>query len=117
MSVADVAGLLAAIVFALLVGLLAVPLLKLGKVLDATRDSIREVTDHTLPVLDETAATIASTNAQLGKVDSITTHASEVTENVSALTALFAATVGSPLVKVAAFTYGVRQAFGRRKGR
>ena len=30
--------------------------------------------------------------------------------NASALTSLFAATLGSPLVKVAAFTYGVRSA-------
>ncbi len=34
MSVGDVAGLIAAIAFVLLVGLLAIPLLKLGKVLD-----------------------------------------------------------------------------------
>ena len=31
---------------------------------------------------------------------------------MSALTALFAATVGSPMIKVAAFSYGVRQALG-----
>jgi hypothetical protein len=33
-----------------------------------------------------------------------------MTTNVNALTALFAATLGSPVVKVAAFTYGVRSA-------
>jgi hypothetical protein len=40
-----------------------------------------------------------------------------MTTNVNALTSLFAATVGSPVVKAAAFTYGVRSALsGAGKG-
>ncbi|CPU66761.1 Uncharacterised protein [Mycobacteroides abscessus] len=39
-----------------------------------------------------------------------------MSENVSALTGLYAATFGAPLVKVAAFTYGVRQAAARSFG-
>jgi uncharacterized protein YoxC len=113
MSVGDVAGLIAAIAFVLLVGLLAVPLLKLGRVLDETRASVRELTEHSLPILDEAATTVASTNGQLANVDTITTSAAQITENVSALTGLYAAVLGKPLVKVAAFSYGVRQAFGR----
>ncbi len=112
MSVGDIAGLVAAIAFVLLVIVLAVPLVKLGRVLDEARASVKEITDHTVPVLDQTAATIASTNTQLGKVDSITTSAAQVGENVSALTSLVAATVGEPLVKLAAVTYGVRRAVG-----
>ena len=33
-----------------------------------------------------------------------------MTTNACALTSLFAATLGTPLIKVAAFTYGVRTA-------
>lgn len=110
MSLGDVAGLIAAIAFVALVGLCALPLVKLGKVFDEARTSLREVTEHTLPVIDETAATIASTNAQLANIDTITTSAAQVSENVSALSSLFAATLGGPLVKVAAFSYGVRRA-------
>ncbi len=117
MSVGDVAGLIAAIAFVLLVGFLAVPLLKLGRVLDETRDSVRQITEHSVPILDEAATTVASTNGQLAKVDVITTAAAQVSENVSALTGLYAATVGRPLVKVAAFSYGVRKAFARASGR
>lgn len=122
MSVSDVAGLVAAIAFVLLVGLCAVPLLKLGRVLDEARDSVKELTDHTVPVLDETAQLVASSNVQLENVDKVTTAAAQVSQNVSALTALFAATIGGPMVKVAAFSYGVRRAFGGlaagvRKGR
>ena len=110
MSVGDVAGLIAAIAFVLLVGFLALPLIKLGQVLDETRLSVKALTDHTVPVLDEAAAAVASTNVQIGRVDAITTSAAQVTENVSALTSLFAATVGSPMIKVAAFSYGARRA-------
>ena len=110
MSVGDVAGLVAAIAFVLLVGVLAVPLVKLGRTFDAATRSVRDLTDHTVPVLDETATTVASANAQLVKVDTMTTSAAEISQNVSALTALVAATVGGPLIKVAAFSYGVRQA-------
>lgn len=113
----DVAGLVAAVAFVALVGLLAVPLLKLGRVLDETRTTIRTLSDDTRPLLSEVTTTVSHTNEQLVKVDTITTNAAQVATNVSALTALFAATLGSPVVKVAAFTYGVRHAVtGRRTG-
>lgn len=113
----DVAGLIAAVAFVVLVALLAVPLLKLGRVLDETRTTIRTLSDDTRPLLSEVTTTVSHTNEQLVKVDTITTNAAQVATNVSALTALFAATLGSPVVKVAAFTYGVRHAVsGRRTG-
>lgn len=108
MSVGDIAGLIAAIAFVLLVAVLAVPLVKLGRVLDTTRESLQQVTEHTLPVIDEAATTIASTNGQLVKVDLATTAAAETAQNVSALTSLVSATIGRPLIKVAAFSMAVR---------
>ena len=61
---------------------------------------------------------MSTTNAQLVKVDSITSNVAQVSTNVSALTSLFAATLGSPIIKVAAFSYGVRTAIsGRKSGR
>ena len=110
MSFGDVVGLIAALAFVALVGFMAVPLVKLGRVLDAATKSVKEITEHTLPVIDETAATIAGTNAQLAKIDAVTTAAAEISQNASALTALVASTVGRPLIKLAAFSYGVRQA-------
>jgi len=109
------AGWLAAIAFLILVGALAVPLVKLGKVFDETTNLIKGVSDGTLPLLTEVTTTVSTTNAQLVKVDAITSNVAHVSTNVSALTSLFAATLGSPVVKVAAFSYGVRQAVGGRK--
>ena len=119
MSGGDIAGLIAAVAFVALVALLAVPLLKLGGVLDETRTAVEQIAKHAVPVLDEAATLVASSNGQLEKVDVVTTAAASVSENVSALTALVTATVGGPLIKVAAFSHGVRRALAgvRRGGR
>ena len=117
MSVGDIAGLIAAVAFVALVGLLAVPILKLGALIDDARGTVQGVTTESLPLLREVTTTVTTTNGELERVSAITTNVQQMTPNASALTALFAATLGSPLIKVAAFTYGVRQAFtGRHSG-
>ena len=52
MSGGDIAGLIAAGVFALLVLLLAVPIVKLGKVFDEVRTAIRSLSDGATPELN-----------------------------------------------------------------
>ncbi|MBT1003719.1 DUF948 domain-containing protein [Paenarthrobacter sp. DKR-5] len=114
MSGGDIAGLIAAGVFAVLVAILAVPVYKLGKVFDEIRASIRSLSDGATPLMDEVTATVSTTNLQLQKVDGIANNVSDASANISALSSLVAATVGSPLIKVAAFSYGVRSAFANR---
>jgi hypothetical protein len=104
MSVGEVAGLIAACALLILVGLLAYPILKLGKVFDETRIMVKGVSDSSIPLL-----------AQLAKVDTITDNATTVTTNAAALMSLFSATAGGPLVKAAAFSYGVRRALGEQQ--
>jgi uncharacterized protein YoxC len=115
MSVGEVAGLIAACALLILVGLLAYPILKLGKVLDETRILVKGVSDSSVPLLGEVTTTVTTTNAQLAKVDTITDNASTVSTNAAALMSLFSATAGGPLVKAAAFSYGVRRALGDRE--
>ena len=110
MSGGDIAGLIAAGVFAVLVGLIAVPLIKLGGVFDQTRDSIKDVSDGITPILSESTVTIQEANKQLVRVDAITRNVEEVTGNVSSLVALFSASVGGPLIKLAGFSAAVRAA-------
>jgi hypothetical protein len=109
-SAGDIAGLIAAGVFAVLVGILAVPLLKLGRVFDETTSAIHDVSEGITPILDETALTLREANKQLARVDTITKHVADVTGNASALVALFAASVGGPLIKLAGFSAAVRAA-------
>jgi uncharacterized protein YoxC len=112
MSGGDIAGLIAAGVFAVLVAFLALPLIKLGGVLDETRAAIREASNGVSPILEETTLTIREANKQLGRVDTITRSVADVSGNVSALVALFAATVGGPLIKIAGFSAAVRAGLG-----
>jgi uncharacterized protein YoxC len=116
-SAGEIAGLIAAIAFVLLVGLLAVPILKLGRTLDETTKLVSGVNERTMPLLTDVSQTMRGVNVQLEKVDTITTHAESVTTNVAALASLFAATLGGPLVRVAALSYGLRRAVvSRRRG-
>lgn len=110
MTAGEIAGLMAAGALLLLVGVLAYPILKLGRVFEETRLLVRGVTDQSLPLLGEVTTTVSTTNAQLARVDTITARAETVSDNVAGLSSLFAATLGGPLVKFAAFSYGVRRA-------
>ncbi|PSL02057.1 uncharacterized protein DUF948 [Haloactinopolyspora alba] len=121
MSVGEIAGLLAAVALVALVGIIAVPIIKLGRTVDeftrVVRDLRNEHVAKTATTVDETNELLASTNAQLQRVDAITSNAQTVTTNAAALSSLFSATLGGPLVRTAAFTYGVRRAItGRRDG-
>ena len=111
-SIGDVAGVIAALAFAYLVLRLGSLIGKTGKVVDEARIGVRGVSEQTVPLLSQVTDTVASTNEQIVRLDTITANVSSMTTNVSALISLFAATLGSPVVKVAAFTYGVRSAIG-----
>lgn len=125
MSLGEIAGFVAALAALALVALLAVPLLKLGRVLEELRLTIRDVGHNSVPILQELKGTVTATNDEIGKLSVVTedvakvsNHATVVSENAAQLSTLFAATLGGPLVKTAAFTHGVRQAIaGKRKAR
>ena len=115
MSGGDIAGLIAAGVFAILVALLALPIIRLTKVFDELIVTIRSLNQSTSPLIDEVTKTVVTTNEQLEKVDGITSNVSDASANVSALSSLVTSTVGQSLIKVASFSYGVRQAFRGKK--
>ena len=115
-TVGDIAGVIAALAFAYLVFRLGSVVGKAGEILDEAKLGVKGVSDQAVPLLGEVTSTVAATNEQLVRVDTITTNVATMSTNVNALTSLFAATLGSPVVKVAAFSYGVRTAM-RGRGR
>lgn len=118
MSAGQIAALIAAGAFVVLVGLLAGPLIKLGRTLDEATSAIRKASDESDPLFAGANTTVTHVNSQLERLDGITANAQAVSGNVSALTSLFTATLGGPLVRVAALSYGVSKAMRRRrKGR
>jgi len=114
LSGGEVAGLIVAVFWAVLVCFIAFVLVKLGNVVGEAGKLVAGVTDQTVPLLGEVTTSVVHVNAELERVDAITANVQSITSNASALTAVFAATLGSPAIKVAAFTYGVRRAMGER---
>lgn len=115
MSAGEWAGVIAAGAFVLLVIFLAVPLLKLGRTLDETTLAIRKAHQGAVPLLDGAATTVNQVNSNLVRVEGITANAQSLSSNAAALASLFATTLGGPVVKVAAFSYGVRKATAARR--
>ena len=117
MPAGQIAALIAAGAFVVLVGLLAVPLIKMGRTLDEISLAIRKASEDTDPLLTGANTTVTQVNTQLERLNGITANAQSVTGNVSALTSLFTATLGGPLVRAAALSYGLSKAVQQRRKR
>ncbi len=115
MSPGEVAGLVVAVAWAVLVLFLGYVLVALGKALKELTRVVGEVGDSTIPVLHEVTTSVATTNLALDKVEDITGNVSTITRNVSVLSQIAAVSLGGPMVKVASFSYGVRRAMGGKK--
>ena len=125
----QIAALIAAGAFLMLVLVLAVPILRLRHTVDAATRAINDLNDRTEPILGHADATIQNVNTaltqtqttldgvnlQLAKIDTITGHAQNVSANVANLATVVSAAAANPLVKVAAFGYGVRKAAAARR--
>ncbi|MFE0104298.1 DUF948 domain-containing protein [Streptomyces sp. NPDC059009] len=116
MSGGEVAGILVAVFWAILVSFLAVALVRLAQTLKATTKLVADVTEQAVPLLADASTAVRSAQTQIDRVDAIASDVQEVTSNASALSTTVASTFGGPLVKVAAFGYGVRRALGRKTG-
>ena len=106
---------IAAGAFVVLVLLLAIPLLKLGRTLDEATLAIRQAREAATPLLTSAQDTLGAVNSQLEQVEAITKDVNSMTSNAAALTSVVSATLGGPLIKLAAFSYGVRRTFSNRR--
>jgi uncharacterized protein YoxC len=121
--------LIAAGAFAMLVLVLAVPILRLRHTVDAATRALTDLTDRTAPLLGNVSTTVDNVNTLLGQVhtsldgvnlqlerlDTITGHAQTVTANAANLATVVTSAAANPLVKVAAFSYGVRKTMAARR--
>jgi uncharacterized protein YoxC len=127
----ELAALIAALAFLLLVGALLVPILKLRHTVDAATRALTELADRSGPILTDAQRTLDGmgtaieqvhtsldgVNAQLARLDVISGHLAQVSGNVAEVSTIVTGATRSPLVKAAAFGYGVRKtAAARRTG-
>jgi len=125
----EIAALIAAGAFAMLVLVLCVPILRLRHTVDAATRAINDINDRTSPLLGNVNTTVDNVNTALGQVqvtldgvntqleriDTITSHASTVSANVANLATVVTSAAANPLVKVASFGYGLRRAARHRR--
>ena len=91
MGVGQIAGLIAAIAFAVLAGFMIYPLIRLGKLFDQIADTVRESGEHAIPALDEGVTTVKQVNKSLEDVNRISAAASSTANNVGATAQSFVA--------------------------
>ncbi|PAU69531.1 hypothetical protein B1400_0730 [Bifidobacterium italicum] len=108
MGAGEIAGLIAAIAFAVLAGFLIYPLIRLGKLFDQLADTVKETGDHALPALDEGVTTVQQVNKSLADVNEISSAASSTANNIGALTNLYGSFLGKPIIKLASTFYALR---------
>jgi len=125
----EIAGLIAAGAFLMLVLVLAVPILKLRRTVDAATQAINDLNDRTGPLLGNVTETVGNVNTALGqvqvsldgvnvqlaKVDTMTEHAQNITASVANLVTVVSTAAANPLIKVASFGYGLRKAAAARR--
>ena len=123
MTIGGIAGLIAAIAFVALVGMLAIPLWKLGRVLEELRRQVRDVGEETTPILTELQDTVRTTNTELGRISEVTEevaslskNAASVSENAAQVSGLVTHAVGTPIIKVRSLAYGIKVGFQTGNG-
>ena len=108
MEVGEIAGLIAAIAFAVLAGFMIYPLIRLGKMFDQISQTVRESGEHAIPALDESVTTVKQVNKSLEDVNKISAAASTTANNVGALTDLYGSFLGKPIIKIASTFYALK---------
>ena len=101
MGVGEIAGLIAAIAFAVLAGFMIYPLIRLGKMFDQISQTVRESGEHAIPALDEGVTTVKQVNKS-------SAAASTTANNVGALTDLYGSFLGKPIIKIASTFYALK---------
>lgn len=109
MDAGQIAGLIAAIAFAILAGFMIYPLIRLGKLFDQISQTVKDAGDHAVPALDEGVDTVKKVNQSLDDANSMTGALSTTTNNVSALADLYGSILGKPIIKMASAFYAAKQ--------
>lgn len=118
LTAGEVAGLIVAMAWAILVCFLAVVLVKLARLLTETTKMVSELGERVAPLLEDVTVTVGEANRQLVAVEAIARDVKQVSGHAAKISDVTQALVTGPLIKLAALGHGVRQALAaRRRGR
>jgi uncharacterized protein YoxC len=109
----DIALIVLAVFWGLLVLFLCVVLLNTFRVLEATKMLIDGIRQETVPLLTEVRNSVVKTNRELDRVDGMLESASAIVGRVEKISRLVEQAVSSPLVKLIGVGAGLRSAATR----
>ena len=115
MSVGHVAGLIAAIAFAVSAVFTAWVLFKLVEMLGITNKFLDEVRVETIPLMTRIQTTMDHVNTELERVDGILSAVEGMTQKANAATKVVQEVVTSPVVKLIGVGAGAGKAYGKWK--
>ncbi|NRQ32064.1 DUF948 domain-containing protein [Nonomuraea sp. NN258] len=118
LTAGEVAGLIAATGWIVLVCVLAMVLVKLARLLTETTKAVSDLNNRLVPLLDDVSVTVNEANRQLVVVEAIAKDVKQVSGHAAKLSGVTQTIFTGPLIKVSALGYGVRRALeARRTGR
>ncbi|MDP4508089.1 DUF948 domain-containing protein [Nonomuraea turcica] len=117
LTAGEVAGLIAATGWIVLVCVLAMVLVKLARLLTETTKAVSDLNNRLTPLLDDLSVTVSETNRQLIAVEAIAEDVKQVSGHAAKLSAVTQTVFTGPLIKVSSLTYGVRRAIEARRPR
>ena len=112
----DIALIILAVGWMILVLFLAIVLLTTFRVMESTKTLIDGIRDETVPLLHEVTNTVTGVNKELERVDTLMESAGKIAGSASRITTVVEQTVSNPLIKFAAFTAGASRAIKRLRG-
>lgn len=116
LTAGEVAGLIVATAWAVLVCFLAMVLVRLARLLTETTKMVSDLSERVVPLLEDVTATVGETNRQLIAVEAIAKDVKQVSGHVAKVSDVTQSLVTGPLIKVAALSHGIKQAL-RVRGR
>jgi uncharacterized protein YoxC len=117
LTAGEVAGLIAATGWMVLVCVLVMVLVKLARLLNETTKAVSELNARLTPLLDDMSVTVNETNRRLVAVEAIARDVKQVSGHAAKLSAVTQTIFTGPLIKVSALGYGVRRAIEARRPR
>ncbi|WP_043622085.1 DUF948 domain-containing protein [Nonomuraea candida] len=117
LTAGEVAGLIAATGWVVLVCVMAMVLVKLARLLTETTKAVSDLNNRLAPLLDDVSVTVNETNRQLVAVEAIAKDVKQVSGHAAKLSAVTQTIFTGPLIKVSSLGYGVRRAIEARRPR
>ncbi|MEU7894992.1 DUF948 domain-containing protein [Nonomuraea sp. NPDC049152] len=115
LTAGELAGLIVAMAWAILVCFLAMVLVKLARLLRETTKLVADLNERVVPLLEDMSMTVNEANRQLVAVEAITRDVKQVSGHAAKLSAVTQTIFTGPLIRVSALSHGVRRAIESRK--